>query len=220
MCRNKTSPEKIDLKIFERILLAAFLIRCSSEPPIIVIRNDAVGYAKLRGISDVENKIKSKLEERGYEVEVREGELNFRVLTEVKSKSVNSKLEKLLSEVLGKFEKTEKGRKDTFEVNLGINSLKNLTEKKFVRKALVLNGTRKEGLAHRVMWSLISRLGLACLEPQNADYDTFSTTIIYHNPKERELVKSIKEELKIKKSCEIPELVDIVIITGVDALSK
>jgi len=196
------------------------LLFCNPEPPKVVLHNSCSGYTELRKISFPTEHTKTLLDSLGLPDSV--GELDrsaaYQIDTRIYVHSGDRRWLKALDSIFPEAEIVKGETKGVVHVWAGINGL-SFDSMPFSRRILVLNGTGKAGLARDVAYRFSIRFGLASLEPQTADADTFSKTVLYCPPKDVHLAKRLINYLRTGEVEVRTNLRDMILILGADMLN-
>jgi len=204
--------------------IASFLIlgflACKPEPPKVVLHNACSGYTKLRNVSFPTERTKTLLDSLGLPNSLGEMDRSatYQIDTRIFVHSGDRRWLKALDSIFPQAEIVEGETKRVIHVWAGINGL-SFDSMPFSRRILVLNGTSKAGLARDVAYRFSIRFGLASLQPQTADADTFSKTVLYCPPKDVHLAKRLINYLRTGEVEVRTNLRDMILILGADMLN-
>jgi len=215
-------PPRIDSSMMRRLLLIpplalTMLLFCKSEPPTVVLHNSCSGYTELRKIPFPTERTKTLLDSLGLPDSVGEPDRSaaYQIDTRICVHPRDRRRLRALDCVFPRAEIVEGEERGVIHIWAGINAL-GFDSVPFSRRVLVLNGTGKPGLARDVAYRFTVRFGLASLEPQTADADTFSKTVLYCPPKDVHLAERLINYLRTGKVEVRTNLVDMVLVLGAD----
>lgn len=201
-------------------LLTLALLACKPEPPTVILHNSCSGYTELRKIPFPTEHTKIMLDSLGLPDSV--GELDrsaaYQIDTRIFVHSGERRWLKALDSIFPEAEIVEGEERGVIHIWAGINAL-SFDSMPFSRRILVLNGTSKAGLARDVAYRFSIRFGLASLQPQTADADTFSKTVLYCPPKDVHLAKRLINYLRTGEVEVRTNLRDMILILGADMLN-
>lgn len=214
---------RIDSGMNSRIItltLAGFLlISCNPQPSKIVLHNSCSGYTRLRGISFPTEYTKKILDSLGFtSIAGENGPTSYLVDTRVEIHPEDRFWLKGLRAVFPDAQFVDGEKKGETHVWVGASGLA-FDSLPFSRKLLVLNGTSKAGLARDVAYRFNVRFGLSSLEPQTADRDTFSKTILYCSPDDTMLARNLVGYLGAGSVNSRSRLGDMILVLGSDVLT-
>jgi len=202
------------------LLALTMLLFCKSEPPTVVLHNSCSGYTELRKISFPTKHTKTLLDSLGLPDSVGEPDRSaaYQIDTRICVHPKDKRRLKALDSIFPQAEIVEDEERGVIHIWAGINAL-SFDSMPFSRRVLVLNGTGKPGLARDVAYRFSVKFGLFPLQPQTADADTFSKTVLYCPSKDVHLAKRLINYLRTGKVEVRTNLVDMVLVLGVDMLN-
>jgi lipoprotein-anchoring transpeptidase ErfK/SrfK len=193
------------------------LLFCKSEPPTVVLHNSCSGYTELRKIPFPTERTKTLLDSLGLPDSLGEPDRSaaYQIDTRICVHPKDRRWLKALDSVFPQAEIVEQEERGVIHIWAGINAL-GFDSMPFSRRVLVLNGTGKAGLARDAAYRFSIRFGLFPLQPQTADADTFSKTVLYCNAKDVPLAKRLINYLRTGKVEVRTNLVDMILVLGAD----
>ncbi len=201
-------------------LALMMLLACKPEPPKVVLHNSCSGYTELRKIPFPTDYTKTLLDSLGLPNSLGEMDRSaaYQIDTRIFVHSGDRRWLNALDSIFPQAEIVKGETKGEIHVWAGINGL-SFDSMPFSRRILVLNGTSKAGLARDVAYRFSIRFGLASLEPQTADADTFSKTLLYCSANDVPLAEKLISYLGTGEVRERSNLRDMILILGADMLN-
>jgi lipoprotein-anchoring transpeptidase ErfK/SrfK len=202
-------------------LIVPALLVCKPKPPILVLHNSCSGYTRLRAISFPTSYTKARLDSLGLPDSV--GQEDTACSYRLESRIVIHPDDRIwlhpLQSVFPESQVLDGDRKGVVHVWVGIAGVA-FDSMPFPRRILVLNGTGKPGLARDVSYRFSVKFGLASLEPQTADADTFTKTVFYCSEDDLPLASKLRDYLGAGGVQSRTDLRDMILVLGTDVLEK
>lgn len=208
----------LSLLVFHAFAVIIFT-SCTPHPPRVILHNACAGYTNLRRISFPTEYTKNLIDSLGFADSLGVGAASsYAMDTRVAIHSEDRLWLKKLRTVFPDAEFTDGDQKGAVHVWVGMSGLA-FDSLPYSRKLLVLNGTSTPGLARDVAYRFNVRFGLASLEPQTADQDTFTKTILYSSPADTALAHNLVAYLGAGEVRSRERLGDMILVLGSDVLT-
>lgn len=209
----------------KRIFLAALAVLifagCKPKAPTVILHNSCSGYTTLRSISFPTSYTQDRLDSLGFTDSL--GAKDTGVSYQVDSRIFVHPEDRVwlysLQSIFPEAEVVDGDTKGEIHVWMGINGLA-FDSVPFSRRVLILNGTTRPGLARDAAYSFNVKFGISSLEPQNADADTFSRTVVYCPGNDVPLGSKLRDYLGAGDVLARTNLKDIIIVIGSDVLEE
>lgn len=207
--------------LFFTSLIVPILLFCKPKPPTVVLHNSCSGYTGLRNISFPTTYTLGRLDSLGLPDSI--GKTDTACAYRLDSRIFIHPDDRIwlhtLQSIFPESHVLDGDTRGTVHIWVGINGLA-FDSVPFSRRILVLNGTGKAGLARDVSYRFSVKFGLASLEPQTADADTFTQTIFYCSGEDEPLAFKLRDYLGAGDVRARTNFRDMILVLGADVLEE
>lgn len=203
------------------LVFAAFVFfGCKPKPPEVIYHSSCSGYEKLRGIKFPVQAIELAMDSLGIKdsVGTKDNGISYEVDTKILIHPEDRVWLATLKALFPDAQIADTNTRGTVHVFYGINAFA-FDSLPYARGILILNGTQKQGLARDAAYKFSVRFGVLGLEPQTADDDTFTKTVLYCSESDRPLAEKLVAELGTGRIETRTNLGDMVLVLGSDVLT-
>ncbi len=205
------------------IILLAFIFlmpACKPRQPLLILHNSCSGYATLRNLNYPTPETRILLDSLGLNDSVgsKDSDFSYKVDSRIFIHPEDRIWLDALRKVFPEADVADTDSRGTVHVFLGINAFA-FDSVPFGRSILVLNGTSKAGIARDAAYRFTARFGISALEPQSADADTFTKTVLYCSKSDKPLAEKIVAELGTGRVETRTNLADMILVLGTDAIT-
>jgi hypothetical protein len=191
-----------------------------SPKPMVNVFNGCSTYCTKVGVKGLAREVNKKLVESGYIVGEPKNLTSYKIMTEIIHNPADEEAAKYIREIIavGKLLSQEEVPSGTIQVILGMDSVvPTFDTLKVEMKILVLNSTRRQGLAKDMKTKIDHNLTTKYpfYTPDNADR-YFYETMVYYPPEHADVAQEVLEAVAVGAKEPVEYLKDVVVVLGLE----